>query len=55
VERDSLFDSTLSRKRGFNRPRLPWSLVKEWNLEKYDSEVVYVEIRTIMGQSLDEL
>jgi hypothetical protein len=54
VERDSLFDSTTSRKRGFKRPRQPWSLVQEWDLEKNDREVVYEEIRTIMGQSLDE-
>ena len=33
-ERDSLFDETPTRKRGFKRPRLPWSLVKEWNLEE---------------------
>ena len=54
VERDSLFDSTPSRKRGFKRPRKPWSLVKEWNLDEYDREVTYEEIKTIMAQSLDE-
>jgi hypothetical protein len=54
MERDSLFDSTPTRKRGFKRPRLPWSLVKEWNLEEYDREVAYEEIKTILGHSLDE-
>jgi hypothetical protein len=54
VERDSLFDSTPSRKPGFKRPRLPWSLVQEWDLEKNDREAVYEEIRIILGQSLDE-
>jgi hypothetical protein len=53
-ERDSLFDVTPTRKRGFKRPRQPWSLVKEWNLEQYDMEVAYEEIQTILGQSLDE-
>jgi hypothetical protein len=53
-DRDSLFDVTPTRKRGFKRPRLPWSLVKEWNLEEYDREVAYEEIQTILGQSLDE-
>ena len=50
----SLFESTPSRKRSFKRPRHPWSLVKEWPLEKYDREVAYEEIKTIMGQSLDD-
>ncbi len=54
MERDSLFDSTPTRKRGFKRPRLPWSLVKEWNLEEYDREVAYEENKTILGHSLDE-
>ena len=54
IDRDSLFESTPSRKRGFKRPRLPWSLVKEWPLEKYDREVAYEEIKRIMGQSLDD-
>jgi hypothetical protein len=27
IDRDSLFDCTPTRKRGFKRPRLPWSLV----------------------------
>ncbi len=55
-ERDSLFDidETPTRKRGFKRPRLPWSLVKEWNLEEYGVEVAYDEIQTILAQSLDE-
>ena len=53
-ERDSLFDETPTRKRGFKRPRLPWSLVKEWKLEEYDHEVAYAEIETILAQSLDE-
>jgi hypothetical protein len=54
LEHDSLFDETPTRKRGFKRPRLPWSLVQEWNLEEYDREVAYEEIKTILGQSLDE-
>ena len=54
VERDSLFDSPSTRKRGFKRPRQPWSLVKEWSLDEYDREVAYEEIKTIMSQSLDE-
>ncbi len=54
MERDSLFDSTPTRKRGFKRPRLPWSLVNQWNLEEYDREVAYEEIKTILGHSLDE-
>jgi hypothetical protein len=53
-ERDSLFDESPTRKRGFKRPRLPWSLVKEWKLEEYDHEVAYAEIETILAQSLDE-
>jgi hypothetical protein len=52
-DRDSLFDETPTRKRGFKRPRLPWSLVKEWNLEEYDREVAYEEIQTILAHSLD--
>ena len=54
MDRDSLYDETPTRKRGFKRPRLPWSLVKEWKLEEYDREVAYAEIETILGQSLDE-
>jgi hypothetical protein len=54
IDRDSIFDATPSRKRGFKRPRKPWSLVKEWNLDEYDREVTYEEIKTIMAQSLDE-
>jgi hypothetical protein len=54
VDRDSLFESTPTRKRGFKRPRQPWSLVKEWSLEEYDREVAYEEIKTILTQSLDE-
>ncbi len=54
MDRDSLFDSTPTRKRGFKRPRQPWSLVKEWKLDGYDREVAYEEIKTIMGHSLDE-
>ncbi len=54
VERDSLFDSPSTRKRGFKRPWQPWSLVKEWPLDEYDREVAYEEIKTIMQQSLDE-
>ena len=53
-ERDSLIDETPTRKRGFKRPRQPWSLVKEWPLDEYDREVAYEEIKTIMQQSLDE-
>ena len=51
---DSLFDPPSSRKRGFKRPRMPWSLVKEWSLVDYDREVVYEEIKTIMAQSLND-
>jgi hypothetical protein len=54
VERDSLFDSPSTCKRGFKRLRQPWSLVKEWPLDEYDREVAYEEIKTIMSQSLDE-
>ena len=54
VDRDSLFDPPSTRKRGFKRPRYPWSLVKEWCLVEYDREVAYEEIKTIMTQSLDE-
>ena len=54
IDRDSLFDSSSNRKRGFKRPRQPWSLVKEWSLDEYDREVAYEEIKTIMQQSLDE-
>ncbi len=54
VARDSLFDPPSTRKRGFKRPRKPWSLVKEWPLDEYDREVAYEEIMTIMTQSLDE-
>ena len=54
MDRDSLFDETPTRKRGFKRPRLPWSLVKDWKLEDYDREVAYAEIETILAQSLDE-
>ena len=54
VDRDSLFDSPATRKRGFRRPRQPWSLVKEWSLDEYDKEVVYEEIKTVMTQSLDD-
>jgi hypothetical protein len=54
IDRYSLFESTPTRKRGFKRPRQPWSLVKEWQLEKYDRKVAYEEIKTILGQSLDE-
>ncbi len=53
-ESDSLFDSPSTRKRGFKRPRQPWSLVKEWSLDEYDREVAYEEIKTILTQSLDE-
>ena len=51
IDRDSLFDSSSNRKRGFKRPRQPWSLVKEWSLDEYDREVAYEEIKTIMQQS----
>jgi hypothetical protein len=54
VYRDFLFDSSSSRKRGFKRPRQPWSLIKEWSLVDYEREVAYDEIKTIMTQSLDE-
>jgi len=51
---DSLFDPPSSRKRGFKRPRMPWSLVKQWSLGDYDREDVYEEIKTIMAQSLND-
>ncbi len=51
--RDSLFDSTHSRKRGFRRPRKPWALVKEW-LQGYAREVVYEEIKAILELSLED-
>jgi hypothetical protein len=54
MERDSLFESTPIRKRGYLRPRLPWSFVQEWDLEKNEWEAVYEEIRIILRQSLDE-
>jgi hypothetical protein len=54
LDRDSLFDSPSTRKRGFKRPRKAWSLVKLWPLDEYDKEVAYEEIKTILTQSLDE-
>ena len=39
IDRDSLFESTPTRKRGFKRQRHPWSLVKQWQLEKYEREI----------------
>ncbi len=54
MDRDSLFNSTPTRQRGFKRLRQPWSHVKEWKLDQYEREVVHEEIRTIMGHSLDE-
>ena len=39
VDRDFLFDPPSTRKRGFKRPRMPWSLVKEWPLDGYDMEL----------------
>ena len=49
VARDSLFDpqSPSTRKRGFKRPRTPWSLVKEWALDEYDREVAYEKSRQL--------
>ncbi len=41
-------------KRGFKRPRMPWSLVNEWPLDEHDREVAYKEIKTIMTLSLDD-
>jgi hypothetical protein len=35
-------------------PRQAWSLFKEWPLDKYERQVAYEEIRTILTQSLDE-
>jgi hypothetical protein len=52
-DRDSLFDPPSTRKRGFKRPRMPWSLVKAWPLVHFDREVVYEEIKRIMEQSLN--
>jgi hypothetical protein len=54
IDRDSLFDATPTRKRGFKRPRKPWSLVKEWGLDEYDREEAYEEIKTILAQSLHD-
>jgi hypothetical protein len=53
-DRDSLFESTPTSQRGFKRPLQPWSLVKVWPLDKYDKEVTYEEIKTILTQSLDD-
>jgi hypothetical protein len=53
VDHDSLFDAPSTGKCGFKRPRMPWSLVNEWPLDEYDSEVAYEEIKTIMT-SLDD-
>ncbi len=53
-ERDFLFDSPPSRKRGFRRPRKQWSPVKEWSLQEYDREVAYEEIKAILEQSLED-
>ncbi len=53
-ERDFWFDSPPSCKRGFRRPRKPWSLVKEWSLDESDREVAYEEIKAIMEQSLED-
>ncbi len=54
VECYSLFDSPSTRKRGFKRPRQPWSLVKKWALDEYDWKVAYQEIETTLAQYLDE-
>ena len=54
VDRDFLFDPPSTRKRGFKRPRMPWSLVNEWPLDEYDREVAYEEIKTIMTKSLHD-
>ena len=53
IERDDLFASR-PRKRGFKRPRQPWSLVKEWPLSDYGREIVFEEINAICEQSLDD-
>lgn len=39
VDRDFLFDPPSTRKRDFKRPRMHWSLVKEWPLDGYDMEL----------------
>ena len=54
LERDDLFDSSPpSRKRGFKRPRMPWSLVAEWSTSDYGSkEDIDKEIVGIMQQSM---
>jgi hypothetical protein len=52
IVRDSLVGSPQSHKRGFKRPRLPWCIVKEWDLDEHDKEFAYEEIKTIMEQSL---
>ena len=53
-DRDSLFETPVSRKRGFRRPRKPWNLVKEWALDEYDTAVVYEQIKAIMELSLED-
>ena len=53
IERDDLF-APRPRKRGFKRPRQPWSLVKEWPLSEYGREIVYEEIKAICEQSLED-
>ena len=53
IERDDLF-APRPRKRGFKRPRQPWSLVKEWPLSDYGREIVYAEIKAICEQSLED-
>ena len=52
-ERDDLLGPP-QRKRGFKRPRQPWSLVKEWPLAEYGREIVYEEIKAICEQSLED-
>jgi hypothetical protein len=52
VERDDLFESPPSRKRGFRRPRNTWSLVQEWSLEPNERKDIDEEIENILKQSL---
>ncbi len=54
IERDSLFDSTLSSKRRFKCPLQQWSFIKEWSLEEYDREIISEEITAIMQKSLED-
>jgi hypothetical protein len=49
MDRDDIFDSTPTRKRGFKRPRKPGSLVWEWNLDHFDREVAYLPVAYLLS------